>query len=194
MQKLRLVKEQLDKSHPIELLATFGESSLIEPVFVPLLESPALVANPDLVLKPGDNVQVWRGAFHHAGIYMGNSRVINVSDPIGGKVKTRSEVHETSWSQFCAGDNEFRVGLVQLRTLSPQQVADKAVSRLGQLKGEYNLVSRNCQHFAYYCLLSDEMERRVKGKIGKQIVELYAGAAKELIWEPVDHIISLFKS
>lgn len=178
--KLKYIRQQMTKSPFNLLIDVFGEERMSKQVFVPLLESKDLFDHPDLYLRRGDNIQVWRGKYHHAGVYLGNSRIIHVVDPNGGRDKTKSLVDEKTWLEFCGNDKDFRVGLLYMRNLSPQQVVQKAQKMMGELEGDYNALSKNCQDFSYNCQLSEEMERLVKSRFSHKLRSSLGAKVKTL--------------
>lgn len=111
--------------------------------------------NPDLYFLPGDHVQVKRTisglTYHHAAIYIGNKRVIQVSDPDAGHSKERARVNEADWSAFHCGDSEFIVCFPKLKFRSNPDVVKVAKSKIGLYENEYKVFSKNCQHFATSC-------------------------------------------
>ena len=112
--------------------------------------------NPDLYFSPGDHVQIKRTFFlgltyHHAAIYLGNKRVIQVSDPDAENRKDEAKVNEADWSAFHCGHSEFTICFPKVKFRSNLDVIERAKSQLGFYKGEYNVLLKNCQHFATSC-------------------------------------------
>ena len=50
----------------------------------------------------------------------------------------------------------------EFRLYSPEETVERALSRLGDGKGEYNLVRNNCEHFAIWCKTGVEESVQVK--------------------------------
>jgi len=107
--------------------------------------------DPDCYFLPGDHVQVARSLYHHSAIYIGNKKVIHVSDPSGGASKEQALVNEADWSKFHCGDTEISVLLPMFKLKANVKVANDARLEIGNYKSEYNVLFKNCQHFATYC-------------------------------------------
>jgi hypothetical protein len=113
---------------------------------------------PDNYLKPGDFVMVCRKSFlgltklyHHAGIYVGNKKIIHVTGS-GSKVKSEAYVRETDWNTFY-GDEKTEVVIFCFffKRKSPVEIVNQAKKLIGTRKNEYDILMRNCQNFASYC-------------------------------------------
>lgn len=120
------------------------------------------IDNPDKYILPGDHIQVYRVAvyigavvYQHSAIYIGNKKVIQVSDPEHESSKQRACVNEADWSSFHCGDSNFRVCIPKIKNRTPQEIVEAAKSKIGFYKNEYNALSKNCQHFATNCQFGD---------------------------------------
>ncbi|CAF1035803.1 unnamed protein product [Brachionus calyciflorus] len=123
------------------------------------------IENSDDFFLPGDHIQINRVAlkigfqqsivYQHSAIYIGNKRVIQISDPENESSKERACVNEADWSKFHCGDTEFRICIPQVKILTQKEIIDAAISKIGFYKGQYNVLWKNCQHFASCCQFGD---------------------------------------
>lgn len=110
--------------------------------------------DPDSSFVPGDHIQVKRLiGYHHAAIYLGNRKVIELADPQGGLSKKRAQVAISDWSIFHLGDSQFSVCLPRLKVRANHDVIQAAKTRLGD--PTYHTLSNNCQHFATWAQFGD---------------------------------------
>ncbi|MGD9689519.1 MAG: lecithin retinol acyltransferase family protein [Phycisphaerales bacterium] len=90
----------------------------------------------------GEHVRVWRGLYWHHAIYIGNGWLIEFGGGIFG-----GDVHHVHWGMFARGEAVQRVP--HAATFAAEEVAQRAESQLGL--GGFDLVLRNCEHFAHWC-------------------------------------------
>ena len=151
MKKHRLVVQSNADHLPFPLQS----SGRIRICYLSIINGEEALKNPDLCFLPGDHVQVKRTVsgltYHHAAIYIGNKRVIQVSDPDAGHSKERARVNEADWSAFHCGDSEFIVCFPKLKFRSNPDVVKMAKSKIGLYENQYKVFSKNCQHFATSC-------------------------------------------
>lgn len=122
-----------------------------------------------LAFHPGQHVKVRRGSIYHYGIYMGFHSgmhlVAEQAKPADGGKKRLTE-----WKEFAVG----RVEVVEHPNgLPPAQVIAN-VQRWPQ-NAPYDLIMRNCEHFATSCATGLHESTQVNGVI----VLLLAGI---LLW------------
>ena len=112
----------------------------------------------------GDHLRVWRGYFWHHGIYVGDDRVVQ----FGGGIfdKKHACVEYVCLSEFLKGgrvevvpEAQQWIGMWGMRTwrLPPALPREEIVRRARWLadrrfEGTYNLVGRNCETVALWCV------------------------------------------
>uniref|UniRef100_A0A914YT01 LRAT domain-containing protein n=1 Tax=Panagrolaimus superbus TaxID=310955 RepID=A0A914YT01_9BILA len=133
--------------------------------------------NPDMYLKPGDHVQrdLDMLFFSHDGIYLGNGKVAHIS---GGSSNSASNSSSSSCTcminindaqeacarivtlkEFVLSDKqEVRIVVHCFRRKSRTEICEKARELVAERYGygNYNILSKNCQHFATLCALGEE--------------------------------------
>jgi len=127
--------------------------------------------NPGPYLKRGDHVQISRkgGLYHHAGVFLGNDRVIHIYDD---NSKHCARAREDSWKNFVGVCDDgstswFRsdvsVIIYRLRIRTPDEIVSAAREMASESygRGKYNFVLKNCQHFASFCCTGIEMSTDV---------------------------------
>ncbi|MDR2828849.1 MAG: lecithin retinol acyltransferase family protein [Acholeplasmatales bacterium] len=111
----------------------------------------------------GDIVKVNRkGLYYHYGILSGNDRVIHYTGINEDIPESLEQVYiiETSLSVFLKG------GVLEVDDLDydREECIKTARSFLGQNKfygSYYNVISNNCEHFAYYCATKEHKSSQV---------------------------------
>ena len=94
--------------------------------------------------RTGDHIAAMRLAYSHHGIYDGHGGVYEYDD---------YKVRHSSLRKFAEGD---RLYLVNEGTIySPAEIVYRAASRLGE--DNYNIIFNNCEHFATWCRLGEEI-------------------------------------
>lgn len=111
-------------------------------------------------MKKGDIIKCFRGLYYHFGIYVGNNKVIHFSSPYGKETDaSEADVIETSLMQFCNGDVAV-VDHSMPACYTGEEVVRRAKSKLGSLKGKYNLLNNNCEHFANWCRCGESKSKQ----------------------------------
>lgn len=110
--------------------------------------------------QPGDHLVSHRGWYTHHGIYLGNGNVIHYSGLADGL--TAGPICETSLTEFENGYGSSRRH--HHRPLPPAQIIARARSRLGE--DSYNLLTNNCEHFAYWCVTGQHHSRQIGKVVG----------------------------
>lgn len=122
-------------------------------------------------LKRGDVLSVKRKlGYKHFGVYAGNGKVIHFSGSKKGELNpSEADIIKTDLEYFTRGD-EFRVENKQKR-FNGDLIVRRAEAKKGKLKGSYNLVTNNCEHFARWCETgekkSDQVDKVVHVVIGR---------------------------
>lgn len=96
------------------------------------------------VFRKGDHIATMRTAYSHHGIYDGRGNVYEYDD---------SCVRRISLRIFAKGDRLYRVN--ESTVYDPDEIVYRAESRLGE--DEYNLLYNNCENFATWCRLGEEI-------------------------------------
>lgn len=130
------------------------DTSLVAPVIVQDLveDFQAFLKEIDVegVVEIGDHLVVGRGLYTHHGVYVGRNGVIHYAS---------TGVERTTLKDFCRSDT-FWVYEHEER-LSQNQTVKRAESRLGEDK--YNLLTNNCEHFAWWCCTGEDWSHQVFG-------------------------------
>jgi hypothetical protein len=117
-----------------------------------------------LTLSPGDHIRVWRGTYHHHGIFVGHNSVVHFTDVRNSKAA--ASVRPCTLAEFGNGSAIERVAY--RKSLPAQEVVRRAVSWLGR-RG-YAVLSNNCEHFARWCKTgqhaSEQVRRAGAGTVG----------------------------
>ncbi|UJR09771.1 hypothetical protein I4U23_013998 [Adineta vaga] len=156
LEKAQLFKEYLEKGKFLEVYEILGKTFAL-PRLRDMPED--CVKNPDRYLRPGDIIQTnfWLST-NHEGIYIGNGRVIHVSGHGGEKSTSVARVGRLLGDFVSKETDSIRVVVYRIRFQSPDSIVrcaeDWADSRFRA--GEYNLLVKNCQHFARLCALGHE--------------------------------------
>lgn len=117
-------------------------------------------------LQLGAHIRVQRTAYGvkywHSGII---SELNNATQQIKvihftGVDKSKATIQETTLQEFKGSDAVVEV-VEDDCLFSPEEVVARARSKIGL--GEYNLPSRNCEHFATWCRSDEGRSRQVQG-------------------------------
>ena len=120
-------------------------------------------------LHPGDIIYAQDVLYRHYGVYEGDGKVIDFSSSKGHETDAADAcIREKSLDAFANG-RECSVDDSVEQKYSPTETVRRARSQIGKRKGEYNLATNNCEHFARECK-SGKSE-------SKQVQKVVAGAA-----------------
>ena len=115
------------------------------------------------VINEGDIVKFDRGAYFHWGIYIGRGEIVHVasagtdrelsvletSSRRGEKaIIMRSGIASCANGSKCWSEN-YLDGIFTPRTV--EEIVSFALEKARLKEWDYNVVSRNCQHFAVWC-------------------------------------------
>ena len=110
-------------------------------------------------MAKGDCIYVYRnfgqlkGVYKHYGIDCDDGTVIHYRKP--------SEIIEqTSLATFSRGNPVYLAEYSQGFAYIPDVVVERAKSRLGE--NQYNLLTNNCEHFAYWCKTGINHSKQIK--------------------------------
>ena len=99
-----------------------------------------------------------RKGFTHHGIYVGGGKVVHFAGPIpeyrqARKMRIRIDDFETfagSRDVYCWNYNFY-----EGKMYSHNEIVERALEHVGE--GKYNLVVKNCEHFASWCVTGKSM-------------------------------------
>lgn len=113
-------------------------------------------------LKKGDVIFAQDVLYRHYGIYEGDGKVIDFSSSKGHETDASDAcIREKSLSAFAKG-RECSVDDSVEQKFSPTETVRRARSQLGKKKGEYNLATNNCEHFARECKSGKSESKQVQ--------------------------------
>jgi Lecithin retinol acyltransferase len=140
-----------------------------------------------LQLCRGDHLRVWRGYFWHHGIYVGDDRVVQFRGGICDKPRARiEEVALADFRKGCTVDvvpkEQQWLGLWDVPSaLPPEEIVARARWLAARrFEGTYNLVGRNCETIALWCVCNfgESLQRQrfqaVNAYVGVVILLTYA--------------------
>ena len=106
--------------------------------------------------SPGDMVRIKSGSLYHFGVYVSDDEVIQ----FGLAPHARPHIRESEVEVICSDVDTFcQGGFLEVAELdrkekrkrrTPQEAISAARARIGE-RG-YNIISNNCEHFAYECV------------------------------------------
>ena len=95
----------------------------------------------------GAHLKSSRVVYSHHGVYIGGGKVVHYA---GFYRRWRpGPVEEVTLSRFAVG-HTIRIVDHTTRTYSPQEIVDRARSRVGERN--YRLLTNNCEHFCNWCV------------------------------------------
>jgi hypothetical protein len=113
-------------------------------------------------LRKGDVIYADRGIYKHYGIYDNERRVIHFSPDKGVEISAENaRIRETTLTEFLKGA-EPHIDRTIRAHFPPEEVVRRARSLAGKLRGEYNLLFFNCEHFARWCATGELESEQVK--------------------------------
>ena len=112
----------------------------------------------------------WRGFTHH-GIYVGNGEVVDFSG-LSSKY-SKGPIRTVSFENFAAGFPVYRWSYDSYRgkIYSPDEIVLRAQSQLETR--DYNVVVKNCENFANWCVTGRSISRQVPIPMQKVIRNLF---------------------
>lgn len=114
--------------------------------------------------EKGDVLEVVRGLYSHYGVYAGDGKVIHfTADDGSGHSETdpnNADIIETDFSVFQKGGH-INVDNQEEAKYSRDEIVSRARALIGTQKGNYDLVTNNCEHFAKYCKTGSKISDQV---------------------------------
>jgi hypothetical protein len=111
--------------------------------------------------QKGDVIYVNRGLYQHYGIYNNDESVIHFSPDQGKEISPENAyIRQTSLLEFLNGgdleiDNSVKPGF------PPEEIAHRVLRLVGTNLKKYNLLSFNCEHFAFWCATGELKSKQV---------------------------------
>ncbi|KAH9508855.1 Phospholipase A and acyltransferase 3 [Bulinus truncatus] len=132
-------------------------------------------------LQPGDLVKIDRHLYYHWGVYIGDRKIIHITkerplDKSCGEIREDDLLKVAGKSKIYVGNDRDK----RYKPRNPEKVVKKAKLCIGSV--DYNLVTRNCEHFANYC--------RYGQRVSEQI--LFLGSPSKELEDRSLHSDSLF--
>ncbi|XP_072345409.1 phospholipase A and acyltransferase 3-like isoform X2 [Scyliorhinus torazame] len=143
--------------------------------------------------RPGDLIEIFRVAYQHWAIYIGNGYVIHLTSD-GGSGETLSNVMSSSTIfavvkkerlSAVAGSSKYRVNNTadQIRNRFPvRQILQNAEAQVGN-RQKYNVTGANCEHFVkrlcYGKAESRQAENAVAACIAGAIATIITSAMRQ---------------
>ncbi|XP_071096431.1 phospholipase A and acyltransferase 3-like [Haliotis cracherodii] len=127
-------------------------------------------------LEPGDQVEFVRGVYSHWAVYVGGNEVVHLSGVDGAMGSHMGHSCTISGVEFGKGivrrDNFWDVVMnsmvhknnskdEKLKHFEPSQIVRRALSKIGKVG--YNLIFKNCEHFASWCRYDKEKSDQADG-------------------------------
>jgi hypothetical protein len=116
---------------------------------------------PVVAPRKGDVIFTQRLLYKHFGICSGRNRIIHYARK-ENPVRLKITIEETSLGEFSRGDPMHVVYFPKKagHLYSPRETVRRAKSLIGRT--DYNLVSNNCEHFAWWCKTGEHESSQVK--------------------------------
>ena len=125
---------------------------------------------PTRPLHPGDIIFAQDILYRHYGVYEGNGKVIDFSASTGHETDASDAcIREKSLEAFANG-RECGVDDSVEEKFSPNETVARARSQIGKRKGEYNLATNNCEHFARECKSGKPESKQVQKVVAGAVI------------------------
>jgi len=114
------------------------------------------------VAQKGDVIFVNRGLYRHFGVYNNDKSVIHFSPDEGKEISpANAYIRETSLSEFLNG-GKLEIDNSVKPVFPPQEIVHRARTLVGTNLKKYNLLSFNCEHFAFWCATGKLKSKQVE--------------------------------
>jgi len=112
--------------------------------------------------KKGDVIYVDRGLYQHYGIYNNDKSVIHFSPDQGKEISPENAyIRETSLAEFLK-DGDLEIDHSVRPVFPAEEIARRALRLVGTNLKKYNLLSFNCEHFAFWCATGKLKSKQVE--------------------------------
>jgi hypothetical protein len=112
-------------------------------------------------MKKGDVIYVNRGLYKHYGIYGSEKSVFHFSPDMGAEIDPENAyIRETSLAEFAKGGVP-RVDRQVKPVFPPDEIVERARSKAGKGRCEYDLLENNCEHFTTWCAAGKRLSKQV---------------------------------
>jgi hypothetical protein len=113
-------------------------------------------------VKKGDILYADRGLYKHYGVYNTSQSVIHFSPDRGAEISAKDAyIRETTLTEFLKGD-ELHIDRTIHAVFPPEEIVRRARRFVNELRGKYDLLSLNCEHFARWCATGKLESEQVK--------------------------------
>ena len=133
----------------------------------------------------GDHLKVWRNAYWHHGIDVGNDEVVHLAEGDSSSrlmrflKKKTGKIEKSSMEEFLKGGHAVQGGLRNTADpLDKEETAKRAEEAVGN-PSKYNVLFNNCEHFANWCETGVAVSHQIKSiakKAGYALGGIVAGA------------------
>ena len=107
-------------------------------------------------------IYVNRGLYQHYGIYNNDESVIHFSPDHGKEISPENAyIRKTSLSEFLK-DGDLEIDHSVKPAFPPDEIVHRALRLVGTNLKKYNLLSFNCEHFAFWCATGELKSNQVK--------------------------------
>jgi len=155
----------VERDLPVDIEETVNAGRSCGRVVVSRMKKITHISNPDDYLKPLDIVWIKREnaagfCYYHVCVYLGNNQVCHISgDNQGAKIE--------SWSEFVKdGEKE----LIRHHSIIPFKDYKKIARQItwasenNYRSGQYNLLNKNCEHFANSIVYGIDYSKQIENK------------------------------
>lgn len=111
--------------------------------------------------QPGDVLSADRGFYKHYGIYVGNGDVVHFSAGNEGEISAKNAMIRKDSLDYFANGSSVCVDNKEQANFDRREIVNRANKMVGTMKGAYNLVSNNCEHFANWCKSGEKTSNQV---------------------------------
>jgi hypothetical protein len=113
-------------------------------------------------VKKGDILYADRGLYKHYGVYNTSQSVIHFSPDKGAEISAENAyIRETTLAEFLKGD-ELHIDRTISAVFPPEEIVRRVRRFVNELRGKYDLLSLNCEHFARWCATGKLESEQVK--------------------------------
>ena len=108
--------------------------------------------------KYGDVIYTKHGLYRHYGIYINENCVIHYDGKLDDVFLRKMCIRETTMDRFLGGKTSYYIDTRKAKFYN-EEVVTRARQCIGEEK--FNLVARNCEHFAMWCKIGKSRSNQV---------------------------------